>query len=238
MVRQLLDEVVACAFVWPRSGEFTICPVNPEVQELQPKLKEILYDCAVDIRATKAALFLYDGASRFELVTEYGFRGAIRQSADRNDPIIDRCGRGRSPFFINGLTVEPRFSEVLYEASTDRLLAAPIYSRGTLVGVVDIRDKVAKAPFDNSDLPKAQRIAERIAELFVNMNVFGQRFITLSGPDESSPAPLPSTPTPAWKPPSPASEAPAAPAANPEAHAAAEAPPAAQKPQAAQKAPA
>src|SRR5258706_1081880 len=158
--------------------------VHPDVQELQPKLKEILYDCAVEIRATKAALFLYDGSSRFELVTEYGFRGAIRQSADTNDPIIDRCGRGRSAFFINGIGVEPRFSELLYESSTDRLLAAPIYSRGTLVGVIDIRDKAAKAPFENSDLAKAQRIAERVAELFLNKNIFGQRFITLSGADD------------------------------------------------------
>lgn len=162
--------------------------MHPEIQELQPKLKEILYDCAVEIRATKAALFLYDGIGRFELVTEYGFRGTIRQSADRHDAIIDRCGRGRSAFFINGLTAEPRFSEILYEASTDRLLAAPIYSRGTLVGVIDMRDKAAKAPFDNADLPKAQKIAERIAELFVHKNVFGQRFITLSGADEAAAA--------------------------------------------------
>jgi hypothetical protein len=159
--------------------------VHPEVQELQPKLKEVLYDCAVEIRATKAALYLFDGSARFELITEFGFRGAVRQTADRNDPVADRCGRGRSAFFINGIGAEPRFSEILYEASTDRLLAAPIYFRGSLVGFVDMRDKAGKQPFDNSDLPKAQSIAERLAELFTGMNVFGQRFITLSGADES-----------------------------------------------------
>jgi HD domain len=159
--------------------------VHPEIQELQPKLKEVLYDCAVEIRATKAALYLFDGAARFELITEFGFRGAVRQTADRNDPVADRCGRGRSAFFINGIGAEPRFSEVLYEASTDRLLAAPIYFRGALVGFVDMRDKVGKQPFDAADLPKAQHIAERLAELFTGMNVFGQRFITLSGADES-----------------------------------------------------
>lgn len=47
--------------------------MHSEIEELRPKLKEILYDCAVEIRATKAALYLYDGAGRFELVTEYGF---------------------------------------------------------------------------------------------------------------------------------------------------------------------
>jgi len=154
--------------------------VHPEVQELQTKLKEILYDCAVELKATKAALYLHDGEGRFELVTHYGFRGGLAESADKDHPLIDRCGRGRTSFFINGLTIEPRFSEMLYEAATDRLLAAPVYLRGQLVGVIDMRDKSAKALFDQTDLPKAQRIAERIGELFANKNVFGQRFITLS----------------------------------------------------------
>ena len=158
--------------------------MNPEVKDLQPKLKEVLYDCAVEIRATKAALFLYDSIGRFEIITEYGFKGAIRQSVDRKDPIVDRCGRGRSAFFINGLSADPRFSEIMFESASDRLLAAPIYSRGQLVGLIDMRDKAQKALFDNSDLPKAQKIAERIAELFANKNVFGQRFISLAHPDE------------------------------------------------------
>ena len=155
--------------------------MHPEVRELQSKLKEILYDCAVELKATKAALYLYEESEGYyELITQYGFRGGLAEKADMDDPLIDRCGRGRTAFFINGLTVEPRFSEKLYEASTDRLLAAPVYQRGKLVGVVDMRDKSGKALFEQSDLPKAQHIADRIAELFVGKNVFGQRFITLS----------------------------------------------------------
>ena len=155
--------------------------MHPDVDELRPKLKEILYDCAVEIRATKAALYLYDGPSnRFELVTEYGFKVPIRQNADVKDPIVDRCGRGRTPFFVNGLAAEPRFSELLYEAQTERLLVAPIYMRGSLVGLVDMRDKAGKQPFEQADAAKAQRIADRISEQFANKNVFGLRFITLS----------------------------------------------------------
>ena len=171
--------------------------MNPEVDELRPKLKEILYDCAVEIRATKAALYLFDGpVNRFELVTEYGFRGTARQSADFNDALIDRCGRGRTPFFVNGVAVEPRLSELLFEASTDRLLAAPIYSRGQLVGVIDMRDKAAKQPFEQTDLPKAQQIAERILALFANRNVFGQRFISLASHEDAGAEPAPA-PAPA-----------------------------------------
>jgi hypothetical protein len=154
--------------------------MHPEVAELQPKLKEILYDCAVEIRATKAALYLYDGNGRYELITQYGFRGEVRQYADKTDPIVDRCGRGRNAFFVNGLAAEPRFSELLYEAGTERLLAAPVYARGQLVGIIDMRDKAAKQAFDGNDLPKAMHIADRVASLFANKNVFNLRYITLS----------------------------------------------------------
>ncbi len=163
----------------------TIAAVHPEVEELRPKLKEILYDCAVEIRATKAALYLFDGVSRFELVTDYGFRtGTVRQVADENEPLIDRCMKGRTPFFVNGLTAEPRFSERLYDAATDRMLAAPMYFRGKLVGVIDSRDKAGKQPFDQGDVAKIQKIVDRILALFANKNVFGQRFITLSDADD------------------------------------------------------
>ncbi len=154
--------------------------MHPEVEELRPKLKEVLYDCAVDIRATKAALYLFDGASRFELVTEYGFKSGVRMAADSNDPLVDRCGRGRNAFFVNGVATEPRFSELLYEASTDRLLAAPLYARGKLIGLIDMRDKPGRQLFDNADLPKAQRIADRMVELLIDKPIFGHRFITLS----------------------------------------------------------
>lgn len=158
--------------------------MHPEVQEIQSKLKEILYDCAVEIRATKAALYLLTAEGRFELVTEYGFRSAVRAAVERTDPVIDRCGRGRTPFFVNGLNAEPRFSHVMFESASDRLLAAPIYFRGKLVGVIDMRDKAGKALFDATDLPKAQKIADRIGEQFVHRNVFGQQFITLSDAPE------------------------------------------------------
>ena len=193
--------------------------MHPEVDELRPKLKEILYDCAVDIRATKAALYVYDGVSRFELVTEYGFRGTSRESADRNDPMVDRCGRGRTPFYVNGIAAEPRFSKLLDDSSTDRLLAAPLYSRGKLVGFIDMRDKAAKQLFDDTDLPKSQSIAERLVAVFADRNVFGHRFISLSNvaldetPQQQQPvpqaAPVPVPATPAAAPTVAAAPAPA-----------------------------
>lgn len=188
--------------------------MNPEVEQLRPRLKEILYDCAVEVRATKAALYLFDGVGRFDLIAEYGFRGVAREWLDRNQPVVDRCGRGRTPYFINGIAAEPRFSEYLYEASTDRLLAAPIYSRGELVGLIDMRDKQGRAPFDTADLGKAQQIAERMISLFATKNVFRQRFVTLSNTEPVPPVPAAAAPPPApvaAPAPAPPAPAPAAP---------------------------
>jgi HD-GYP domain-containing protein (c-di-GMP phosphodiesterase class II) len=155
--------------------------VHPDIQELQVKLKEILYDCATEVKATKAALYLRDTSSnRYELITEYGFRGAARPAADEKHPIVDKCEKTRVAFFVNGLTAEPKFSEIMFESQSDRLLAVPIYIRGQLVGLIDMRDKGGKAPFETTDLPKAQSVAERIAGLFATKNIWGQRFITLS----------------------------------------------------------
>lgn len=167
--------------------------MHPEVQELQAKLKEILYDCAIELRATKAALYLFDPeAKRYELVTEYGFRGTIRPWADGRDPLIERSQRSRNPFYVNGLMAEPRLSDILYQSATDRMLVAPIFLRGQLVGLVDMRDKAGKQPFEQNDLAKGQHIADRVSELFSSKNVFSQRFITLSG--ASTPLPEPSPP--------------------------------------------
>jgi HD domain-containing protein/GAF domain-containing protein len=160
--------------------------VNPEVSELQAKLKEILYDCAIELRATKAALYLYDPESkRYELITEYGFRGTIRPWSDGRDLMFSRASQDRAPYYMNGLTADPRFSDLLYQSASDRLLVAPVFIRGQLVGLIDMRDKAAKQAFDQNDVGKAQRIADRVAELFANKNIFNQKFITLSG------APLP-----------------------------------------------
>jgi len=52
--------------------------------------------------------------------------------------------------------------------------------RGKLVGIIDMRDKAARQPFDKADIPKAQHIADRMVELLADKPIFGHRFITLS----------------------------------------------------------
>ena len=154
--------------------------MHPEIDELRPRLKEILYDCAVDIRATKAALYILDSSVRkFELVADFGFRSGIRPWAGYNDPLVDRCSRGRSPFFVNSVATEPKLSDMMFEAASERLLGVPIFSRGQMVGFIDIRDKQGKQPFEQPDALKAQSIGDRVLSLLTSKNLWNQRFVTL-----------------------------------------------------------
>lgn len=151
------------------------------LKELEPKLKEVLYRFLEEVRATKAALYLGDDREGFDLITQYGFRDSAVGRYAGNDELVDRLITKRAPFFINGLTADPRFSELLYNSDTSRLLVAPIYSRGKLVGFVDLRDKARQAPFDNDDVKSTQKIVDDFLELFAERRLFGQAPQTASG---------------------------------------------------------
>lgn len=158
-----------------RGAERTGAQMKADVAQLEPKLKEILYHCLEEIRATKAALYLLERDDVFELVTQYGFREGLRRQLMANDDLVDRVITKRSPFFINGLGSDPRFSELLYQADTTRMLVAPIYSRGKLIGLIDMRDKAAKLPFEHTDLAAAQKITDQLLDLFAERMLFGQK---------------------------------------------------------------
>jgi putative nucleotidyltransferase with HDIG domain len=160
-----------------------------DFQKIEPQLKEILYRFLEEVRATKAALYLSDDAGRFDLVTQYGFRDAARPSYSQDDDLIDRLVTRRSPFYLNGLGADPRFSELLYEADTSRMLVAPIYSRGKLVGMVDLRDKARQEPFEQPDVAETQKIVDHFLEVFAAHGLFGQRSGTVSQRDDATQTP-------------------------------------------------
>ena len=101
--------------------------------------------------------------ARFELITEYGFRGASGRSpiAPIRSSIAAAADGRRS-----SSTVSTR-SRVFRTSCSSRPATASSARRSTcadtLVGFIDMRDKAGKAPFEAADLPKAQKIAERIA---------------------------------------------------------------------------
>lgn len=152
-----------------------------EIDEFEPKLKEILYRCLEDIKARKAALYLMsDPQDRYVVVAEYGFRDAAKKGTVAQEEVVDRLITRRTPFFVNSLADDTRFSELLFAADTTRMLVAPIYSRGRLVGFVDMRDKSEKMPFSAADLASSQKIVDQFIEYFAQQGLFGQKTPTLT----------------------------------------------------------
>jgi len=160
------------------------------LKTLEPQLKQILYGCVEHVQATKAALYLsasHDlNEKRYELVTSYQYNPADRKLVNANDDLVDRLVVKRSPFFVNGLGADVRFSEMLFRQGNDRLLAAPLFSRGRLVGFIDMRDKAGKKPFEGSDVEAAKSIADQVLSLLSAKQLFGLAPVQLVEPATSS----------------------------------------------------
>ncbi|HEX9501639.1 MAG TPA: GAF domain-containing protein, partial [Thermoanaerobaculia bacterium] len=119
-----------------------------ELKALQDQLKQILYGCVEHVQATRAALYLSASGDlnekRFELVTSYAFNDASRKTLNATDDLVDRLAVKRNAFFVNGLGSDTRLSELLFRQGNDRLLAAPLFVGGRLLGFIDMRDKAGK----------------------------------------------------------------------------------------------
>ncbi|HEX2835588.1 MAG TPA: HD domain-containing phosphohydrolase [Thermoanaerobaculia bacterium] len=170
----------------------------PEIKRIEAQLKQILYGCVEHVQATKAALYLSATGNlndkTYELITSYQYNAADRKVVTANDDLVDRLTVKRNAFFVNGLGSDQRFAEMLFRQGNDRLLAAPLFSRGRLVGFIDMRDKAGRKPFENPDVDAARRIADQMIDLLASNNLFGLAPITLV--DDPTARPMMTTPAP------------------------------------------
>ncbi|HEU4889768.1 MAG TPA: HD domain-containing phosphohydrolase [Thermoanaerobaculia bacterium] len=148
-----------------------------EVRKLENAFKQILYGCVEHVHATKAALYLsasHDlNEKKYEIVTSYQYNPANRKTVTANDDLVDRLAVKRSAFFINSLSADQRFADLLFRQGNERLLAAPIFSRGRLIGFIDMRDKAGKKPFESLDVTAANTIAEQVLQVLAANKLFG-----------------------------------------------------------------
>jgi hypothetical protein len=155
-----------------------------EVKSLENALKQILYSCVEHVRATKAALYLSSShdlnEKKYEIVTSYQYNPVDRKSVTANDDLVDRLSVKRSAFFVNSIGADQRFAEMLFRQGNDRLLVAPLFSRGRLVGFIDMRDKAGRKPFEAVDVTAANTIADEVLKVLASHKLFGLGAIPLS----------------------------------------------------------
>jgi putative nucleotidyltransferase with HDIG domain len=163
--------------------------------DLERVLKEGLFRFLEEVHATKAALYLMAADGSYLLATQYGFgrRDAILAEIEPSHPIALRARElhGR-PGIHNGPDELPEVAEYLEGAGTARMLLVPVYGASRLVGIIDVRDKGRKKPFETEDSRTASEIANAILGELGRARLYPELEIEEPTPaTERAPAPQP-----------------------------------------------
>lgn len=128
-------------------------------------LREVLYLLLEKVRATKAALYLLEANGGFRLATSYGFSRTDRvpEVHRRGDPLPTFVFEHREPHLVNDVRQAGKLAELMESASSTRILTAPLYIDGRIVGILDVRDKASREPFVGDDAAWVQEVLRRLA---------------------------------------------------------------------------
>lgn len=171
-------------------------------EEVERKAKEILYRFMEELGVVKAALYLLDHEGNYQLVDQYGFgkRDALQVQVRAGDPLFDWVRRHRTaPSYVNDRFEERSLTGVMEAATSARLMTVPLQLGDRLVGFVDARDKVRRAPYEPGDIQRARAIAAALQAVIAASGSFGRPTHASSAPvppgiaevamDQASPAP-------------------------------------------------
>lgn len=115
----------------------------------------------------KAAVYTIDAAGAFRLKSQFGFTRTDRlpDRFVRMDPLATHVYEHREPFFVNNPRQAGKLADLLESASTTKILTAPIYLDGRIIGILDVRDKAGRVPFTHDDVHEVSEILRRFAQM-------------------------------------------------------------------------
>ena len=131
----------------------------------------------------KAAVYTIDAAGAFRLKSQFGFTRTDRfpDRFARMDPLATHVYEHREPFFVNNLRQAGKLADLLEGASTTKILTAPIYLDGRIIGILDIRDKAGRIPFTHDDVHEVSEILRRFAQMLKRHPQYRPSGITQEG---------------------------------------------------------
>jgi hypothetical protein len=103
----------------------------------------------------KAAFYTLDrGGASFRLKAQLGFsRGDhLSEHLGRNEAIVNQVYEHREPTFVNNPNQAGKLADAMIQATTTRMLVAPLFLDGRIMGLVDVRDKAGRLPFTHDDV--------------------------------------------------------------------------------------
>ena len=157
-------------------------------------------------RPAKAAFYTLDpGGAVFRLKAQFGFtRGdRLAERLGRNEPLVNQIYEHREPTFINNVNQAGRLSDTMVQSTSTRMLVAPLYLDGRIMGLVDVRDKAGRISFTHDDSLEIADLLRRFAvELRRRNDAMDGSAILREGALERSSdtlAPPPTSPSPLEK---------------------------------------
>jgi hypothetical protein len=117
-------------------------------------------------RPAKAAFYTLDpGGAVFRLKAQFGFTRSDRLSdrLGRNEPIVNQIYEHREPTFINNVNSAGRLADAMIQSTSTRMLVAPLYLDGRIMGLVDLRDKAGRVAFSHDDATELADLLRRFA---------------------------------------------------------------------------
>ena len=117
-------------------------------------------------RPAKAAFYTLDpGGAVFRLKAQFGFtRGdRLAERLGRNEPLVNQIYEHREPTFLNNVNQAGRLADTMIQQTSTRMLVAPLYLDGRIMGLVDMRDKAGRIAFTHDDATEMADLLRRFA---------------------------------------------------------------------------
>jgi len=117
-------------------------------------------------RPAKAAFYTLDPASgTFRLKAQFGFGRTdhLAERLGRNDALVNHLYEHREPTFVNNVNLAGKLTDVMVQATSTRMLLAPLYLDGRIMGLVDVREKAGRQSFSQDDVLEISDLLRRFA---------------------------------------------------------------------------
>ncbi|MCM3877897.1 MAG: HD domain-containing protein [Thermoanaerobaculia bacterium] len=117
-------------------------------------------------RPSKAAFYTLDPTqSVFRLKAQFGFTRTDRlaERLGRNDTVVNYIYEHREPTFLNNVNAAGKLTDLMVQATSMRMLLAPLYLDGRIMGLVDVREKAGRPAFTQDDIIEISDLLRRFA---------------------------------------------------------------------------
>jgi hypothetical protein len=117
-------------------------------------------------RPSKAAFYTLDPAqSVFRLKAQFGFTRTdhLPERLNRTDTVVNYIYEHREPTFINNVNSAGKLMDAMVQATSTRMMLAPLYLDGRIMGLVDVREKAGRLLFTHDDVTEISDLLRRFA---------------------------------------------------------------------------